>query len=70
MRLMFLVLLCSTLILAIDEKSTEKATEKATEKVAEKEEPTEKPTESSTKEENAKKETVRKSYIVFDTFEV
>lgn len=51
MRLVLLVLLCSTLVVAIDDvKPTEKATVK----------PTETPTESSTKDENAKAETVRK----------
>lgn len=55
MRLVLLVLLCSTLIVAIDDvKSTEKTTKKSTET------PVETTTESSTKDENAKAETVRK----------
>lgn len=62
MKLVLLVLLCSTLIYAIDDvKSTEKATEKPTETAAD----------SSTKDENAKAETVRKFekiVLSFDAF--
>lgn len=51
MKLILLVLLCSTLVVAIEDKPTEKATEKSTEK----------PTESPTKV----PETVRIFYKIF-----
>lgn len=54
MRLVLLVLLCSTLIVAIEDRKP-KEKEKATEVVTEK--PTEKPADTVTKDEKAKEET-------------
>lgn len=57
MRILLLVLLCSTLILAIDDEKSKETT-------------AEKSTETSTKEENPKEETVRIKLDCFDTFDV